>query len=84
MNNKILLSPQYIAGLMDEEGSFSYVKFYAKHRKKYYYRACVQFTQKNSVYTNKLFEKLKNKYGGSFTSYTRYDGFSKTGTTFTK
>jgi len=66
INNKLAIAfdipNEYLAGVADSDGSFSYLKNYSKPRKKYYYRPFFQLTWKYSKEADLVCKYLKNKY----------------------
>ncbi len=63
----IKISPQYIAGVADSDGSFTFMKRYGQSTTTgYFYRSIFQLTWSISNEAEDVMIFLKNKYGGSF------------------
>lgn len=67
------VSNEYIAGVADSDGSFSYNKKFSKQRNKFYYVAQFQITWKYSKESKMFFDFLVKTFGGSY-----FDGLTHT------
>ena len=62
------ISAEYLAGVADSDGSFSYLKNYSKPRQKHYYRPFFQLTWKYSKEAQRVCRYLETKYNAGFYS----------------
>lgn len=72
------ISKQYLAGVIDSDGSISYTKKFSKQRNKNYYVAQIQITWKLSEQSRFFFKFLEEKYGGSSFEGKSHSVFGKT------
>ncbi len=73
-----IISKQYLAGVADSDGSFSYIKNFSKPNNKYYYRPFFQLTWKYSKEAEKVSIYLKLKYkAGVYYSIKKSNSFGK-------
>jgi hypothetical protein len=66
-----MLSEQYIAGVMDSDGSFSLVRRKWKNPRGYVYRICIQLGWKSSQESANVLKEIVTLYGGRVCTYTR-------------
>lgn len=79
------VTPQYIAGLIDSDGSISIVRRSCKNTSRgYNHREMVQITWKHSIIAEQVFNELKNMFGGSVFVHERKSGFATRHTTLVK
>lgn len=69
----IKITDEYLAGVADSDGSFSYGKKFSKPRNKFYYVAQFAITWKYSKESKFVFDMLVERFGGSY-----FDGFTHT------
>ncbi len=72
------ISNEYLAGVADSDGSFSYNKKFSKIRDKFYYVAQFQITWKYSKESKLFFDYLVDTFGGSYFDGHTHTSFSKT------
>lgn len=71
------ITPEYLAGVMDSDGSISYTKKFSKERNKNYFVAQIQITWKLSKESRFFFDKLIERYGGSAFEGNAHSTFGK-------
>jgi len=69
------ISPQYLAGVLDSDGSITITKRHSK-RLNPNYAAMIQITWLYNENSLKVFEQIKNKYGGSYFIGKSHSGFN--------
>ena len=72
------ISNEYLAGVADSDGSFSFNKKFSKPRNKFYYVAQFQLTWKYSNETKAFFDYLVKTFGGSYFDGYTHTAFAKT------
>lgn len=71
------ISPQYIAGVADSDGSFTITKRKTKNNKSgFTYTAMFQLSWKESNITKKTISKIQKRYGGHIVKYKHKNSFS--------
>lgn len=73
-----MISNEYLAGVADSDGSFSYTKKFSKPRNKYYYIGQFQITWKYSKESKIFFDFLVKKFGGSYFDGMTHTSYGKT------
>ena len=66
-----MISKEYIAGVMDSDGSFSLVRRKYHNPRGYLYRIAIQIAWKNSDEAFNALTEIQSLYGGNVCTYTR-------------
>jgi len=72
------ISNEYLAGVADSDGSFSYNKKFSKPNNKFYYVAQFQITWKHSEESKTFFDLLVSNFGGSYFDGNTHTSYAKT------
>jgi len=78
------ISPQYLAGVADSDGSFTYGKKWSGQRGKHYFAGQFQITWKKTPESVDFFEALVEKYGGSYFGDKTTKTYNRNGTDIIK
>ena len=71
------ISAQYLAGVADSDGSFSFGRKYNKQRAKDYFVASFQLTWKRTLESKNVFDELVKIYGGSYFDHFTHTSFGR-------